>query len=133
MRYFSAMTHYYLYIEAGQVLDETARFYQVGIGTSRQANSDYLYLLSRATESGHYFALWSDEVDDFLSKVKKSLHRSDLTPQRILARDYVRACKAAVAVPPSVTAAVNADHMRKNFDTTYRIISNLRRCKKPSA
>ena len=38
------MKHYYYYIMAGREIDETAQFFKVAVGSSKQAQRDFLYL-----------------------------------------------------------------------------------------
>lgn len=121
------MTHYHLYIEAGRMIDENSHFYKVGIGTSQQADRDYLFLVAHAANHGHYFAIWSDEVSDFLAKVKKSLNLDFVPLQPISARDLVRHFKAGTMPQLSPNVLKNADSMRKFFNLDYLIASNLRR------
>ena len=121
------MKHYHLYIEAGRMIDENSHFYKVSIGASQQADRDYLFLVAHAADHGHYFALWSADVDDFLAKIKKSLNLDFVPLQPISARDLVRHIKAGTIPPLSPQVLNNADTMRKFFNLDYLISSNLRR------
>ena len=115
------MTHYHLYIIAGATIDSGTVFYRVGIGTGRQADRDFLYLLATATSCGYYFEKWSDDVDDFLQKIRRSFERDGLTFQlrEIKARHLVRALKAGIQLPLSTDLLKNENHMRHFLDANY--------------
>lgn len=48
------MTRNYIYIEAGREIDMSSRFFRVSIGTNKQANRDYLFLLAWATDHNYF-------------------------------------------------------------------------------
>lgn len=128
------MKRYYLYIDAGQILDESARFFKVGVGISKQANSDFLYLTAHAVNYGHYFEVWSDQVNQFLEKIANSFNHgkneliSDVLNIRLVsARDLVRHYKSSEALLNSQKNLVARDKFRKEINLNYRIISNLRK------
>lgn len=109
------------------MLDENSHFYKVAIGASQQADRDYLYLVAHAAGHGHYFTIWSAEVDEFLAKIKKSLNVDFVPLQPISARDLVRHFKAGTLPPLSPQVLKNAGTMREFFNLDYLISSNLRR------
>ena len=119
------MTHYYLYIEAGARLDDTSKFYSVGIGSSLQGNRDRKFLEHYAALKGHYFAIWSDDVDEFLAKVKNSLSSHSVQTRMISARNLVRSFKTATMVPESAASLKTAHHQRYMMNLDYRISCNL--------
>lgn len=128
------MKRYYLYIDAGQTLDESAKFFKVGVGISRQANSDFLYLTAHAVNYGHYFELWSDHVDDFLHKIANSFKHGEnefiadvINITMCSARDLVRHFKSSEALLNSQKNLIARDKFRKQINLNYRIISNLRK------
>lgn len=121
------MTHYHIYIAAGNVLDGSSKFFKVGIGASKQANRDYLFLLAHATDNGHFFEAWSDKVDEFLMKIRHSLGYHYLPMEVVDARSLVRAIKSGTAIPLNQSHLHAADQQRKALDLNYRIITNLKR------
>lgn len=119
------MTHYYLYIEAGAQLDDTSKFYSVGVGSSLQGNRDRTFLEHYAARNGHFFAIWSDDVDEFLAKVKNSLPSHSVQTRLISARDLVRSFKTATMVPESAASLKTAHQQRYVMNLDYRISCNL--------
>lgn len=124
-RRFITMTHYYLYIESGDILDNTSRFYYVGVGTTVQSQRDYNYLLNYAEKHGHFFALISRATDEFLAKVKNSLYPSSVNIQRISARDFVRHIKSDTRPALPGEQLANIHHLRMQMNLDYRISSRL--------
>ena len=127
------MTHYHLYIEAGATVDTTSRFYKVAIGSSKQAQKDYLFLVAHAVNNGHYFEMWSTKVDEFLEKcwTLSQLNRSSVIPTT--ARDLVRSFKTNTRPTLSSQALINRHRMMNALSVAYRIQSNLNREKATSA
>lgn len=121
------MKHYYFYIEAGREIDESARFYKVAVGSSKQAQRDFLFLTSFSVEHGHYFALVSTESVEFLDKVRASQGLREIDFTYCDARDLVRTFKNNVQLMMEPSLMVNNDHQRKILNINYRIMSNLRR------
>lgn len=128
------MTHYHYYITAGRQLDTTSKIYLVGVGTSRQADRDYLFLLSHATTAGHYFELRNQDTTNFVTRVQNQLndeadaaHQPHPTMQMIKIRDLVRSIKAQVALPLTSCSLHNAHEIRNLIDGSYRAFSNLSR------
>lgn len=119
------MTHYHLYINAGALVDETSVVYKVGIGTSKQANQDYLFLTAYAVEHGHYFALWSNESVEFLLRIQQSVAPVELYPRLISARDLVRQFKTQLANPLDQSALHDRHKFRMQTSLNYRITSIL--------
>ena len=130
------MTHYYYYIDTGRQIDATTKFYRVAVSSSKQGDRDYLYLLARASDCGHYFARDSADVSAFLQRIAKSLYGSSccdaisrLNVQMVKARDLVRAFKASVSLPLSQVALSNHNDQMNALNSCYRIFSNLSRKK----
>lgn len=119
------MTHYFIYILAGHELTTTAAFYSVALGTSRQGQRDCSFLEQYAAQHGHYFARWSSSVDDFLTKVKKSLLPHVVTIQPISGRDLVRCLRTDSRVQLSAEFLSNLHHERFMLNLDYRISCNL--------
>lgn len=121
------MTKYHFYIVAGQQVDSTAKFFRVGIGTTKQADRDFLFLLKYAADNGHYFSVWSREVDDFIHRLADSLNLDCLPIQAVNARELVRSFRERTSLPFSQDALKNTNAMRYAFNVDYRISSNLNR------
>lgn len=106
------MTRKYLYIIAtGSVLCAADLFLMVSVshGTT-QGLRDAKFLTHYAAKMGHFFAIWSPMIDDFITKCEKSLmfpFRSHIT--KCYARDLVRHFKNGNPIPWS------ADNVGTNF------------------
>lgn len=121
------MTHYHYYILAGAQLDENARIYKIGVGSSKQGRRDYLFLTAFAVEHGHYFELVSDKTDDFVHRVTLSLDGGLPSIMVLSSREMVRYLKGAGLPTLSNDKLLSNDAQLKVLNTNYRIISNLRR------
>lgn len=119
------MTHYHYYIECGHILDEDARIWVVGVGTSTQAQRDYLFLVAYAADHDHYFALRSEDSSKFVLRVQESLALPDDAFRTIKARDLVRYFKAGDAMPflDAQLLAAHRQHCALSLD--YRISSRI--------
>jgi hypothetical protein len=120
------MTHYYYYIESGAILDDSARLFKVGIGTSRQSQRDYLALTAFAVNHGHYFELVSEKSDEFMHRVTLSLGRVFSDIIHLSSRELCRYLKGAGLPALSNSQLLSADSQLRFLNTSYRIISNLR-------
>ena len=69
------MTRKYLYIIAtGSMLCASDVFLMVSVShRTTQGVRDAKFLTHYAAKAGHFFALWSPVIDDFISKCEKSL------------------------------------------------------------
>lgn len=125
------MTHYYCLIIAGRVLDSDTRIFRVGVGTSRQSDRDYLFVLAESVQNGWYFEKWSSQVAEFVHNVLESLAPlcSDdplggVVVQGIMIRDLVRNLKNGTAIPLDDNALRNANYVRHFLSLNYRTLSN---------
>lgn len=126
------MTHLHYLVICGSgsygkssILDDKATIYTVSVGTSKQANFDYLFLTAFAADHECYFALRSKESIDFIYRLIQEYHIPQAQQISIDARSLVRAIKAGVK-PTQVGDRLNAAHqLRKIFDLNYRISCNL--------
>lgn len=121
---------HYIYIEAGAQIDATSRFFNVAIGTTKQATRDYLFLMAHSVSHGFYFEPVSDISDNFLEKIAHSLSFNSvlgLGVQHVDARCLVRSIKAQVAMPISAAQLTNGDYQRLMLNEDYRFMSELRR------
>ena len=122
------MTHYYYLICAGAQVDQNTQFFRVGVGTSRQANSDFLFLTAAAVDKGWYFERVSAASDDFVRKIAESLYPDDegtkmlrLKFRQCLVRDVVRAIKKGEALPTDVNSAKNRINTLQYLSLNYRV------------
>jgi len=122
------MTHYYYLICAGAQVDQNTQFFRVGVGTSRQANSDFLFLTAAAVDKGWYFERVSAASDDFVRKIAESLYPDDegtkmlrLKFRQCLIRDVVRAIKRGEALPSDVNSAKNRLNSLQFLSLNYRV------------
>lgn len=122
------MTHYYYLICAGAQVDENTQFFRVGVGTSRQANSDFLFLTAAAVDKGWYFERVSAASDDFVRKLAESLYPTTdgtsllrLQVKQCLIRDVVRAIKRGETLPSDVNSAKNRLNSLQYLSLNYRV------------
>lgn len=121
------MTSYHFYIECGQVIDATTRIFKVGIGTTRQADRDYLYLVSYAMSHGHYFKICDRESSEFVLKLIGACREDGvlLTVETVTARNLVRSLKNQEKIPLDVDSLKNDHHAKMFLDSNYRIFYKL--------
>lgn len=96
------MTRKYLYIIAtGSMLCAADLFLMVSVShRTTQGMRDYKFLTHYADKMGHFFAIWSPVIDDFITKCEKSLmfpFRSHIT--KCYARDLVKHFKNGNPLP----------------------------------
>lgn len=122
------MVHYYYLICAGSRVDQDSIFYRVGVGTSCQANRDYLFLTAAAVDKGWYFERVSDVSDEFLRKLAESLYPTDdgtsllrLQVKQCMVRDVVRSIKRGEALPSDVNSAKNRLNSLHYLSLNYRV------------
>lgn len=122
------MTHFYYLICAGSQVDENTQFFRVGVGTSRQANSDFLFLTAAAVDKGWYFERVSEASDDFVKKLAESLYPTTdgtsllrLQVRQCLVRDVVRSIKRGVALPSDVISGQNRINSLQFLSLNYRV------------
>lgn len=126
------MTHQHYLIICGSgsygkssVLDDTATIYTVSVGTSKQADSDFLFLTAFAADYDCYFAIKSKESIDFVFRLVQEYRIPQVQQVCIDARSLVRAIKAGLK-PTQIGERLSAAHqLRKIFDLNYRISCNL--------
>ncbi|MBQ8705332.1 MAG: hypothetical protein IJ548_03455 [Paludibacteraceae bacterium] len=122
------MTHFHYFIKTpGRILDDQSRLYIVGVGSSKQAGRDYLFLTAYAAEHECYFSPITGDADAFIHRCEQSIgYPLRMRSQRISARCLVRSLKAGSDIPYSADQLRNVDHLRKFLSLNYRIVSNLR-------
>lgn len=113
------MTHFYYYIAAGRVIDDTALFYHVKVHSTLQGDRDLLYLIGYAVSHGHYFEKRSDVSTEFFLNCKDSVNFPISRVQLVDARDLVRAFKKSEQVPLSSAALSTGHHLLDLLNTAY--------------
>lgn len=120
------MSHYYYLITAGLVIDTASRICKVAVGTSDQANRDFLFLTSWAVMHNFYFELVSKESSDFILQVQKSLDTGHLEVEAFKARDLVRSIKTTGALPQKSAVKSSSLYQRAMLDANYLFFKNQR-------
>lgn len=121
------MVHYYYYVSAGAQCDENTRIYKVAVGTSKQCQRDYAFIMTYALEHGHYFEVVSSRSDDFVKRLRHSLVQFNVQLEWLSCRDLTALLRSAVSSPLSPNALHAAHQQRTTLNLTYRISSNLAR------
>lgn len=131
---FNSMTRNYIYIEAGREIDETSRFFRVSIGTSKQSNRDYLFLLAYSMSHNYFLELNSSSVADYLLNIAESLGGSRyvcpldvLRIRNIKIRDLVRAIKAKSSISDDYLVRKNSENQRAALDSAYFAMKKMAR------
>lgn len=122
------MTHYYYLICAGAQVDQNTQFFRVGVGASRQANSDFLFLTAQAVDKGWYLERVSEVSDEFIRKLAASLYPDNegtkmmrLKIRQCLIRGLVRSIKKGEALPSDVNSARNRINTLQYLSLNYRV------------
>lgn len=113
------MTHFYYYIAAGSVIDDSAQFFHVKVHPTYQGDRDLLYLIGYAMSHGHYFEQRTFETSEFFNRCKDSVNFPASRVQLVDARDLVRAFKKAEKVPLSSQALSAGHHQLDLLNTAY--------------
>lgn len=121
------MVHYYYYVSAGHQCDAQTKIYKVAVGTSKQCQRDYAFLMAHALEHGHYFEIVSRESDDFITRLRNSLVEFSVQMNWLSCRDLVQELRDAISHPLDRAALLTGHRQRKALNLNYRISSNLAR------
>lgn len=113
------MTHYFLYIKAGMILNEDTRFYKVGIGESNQGMRLHAWLEAYAAEHGHMFCRWSQDAAEFYSRCIESIGHNAQLISTITAHDLKRALQTGCEDPGCYEAIMNRHKMMMAIDPHY--------------
>lgn len=113
------MTHYFLYIKAGAVLNEDTRFYKVGIGESKEGMLIYAWLEAYAAEHGHMFCRWSHDAVEFYSKCIESIGHNAQLIKSIPAADLKKVLRTGCEDPACYEAIMNRHKMMMALDPHY--------------
>lgn len=120
------MKHKYLYIQAGNVLDESTTFYYVYIGGSSYDVRLMQRIKDYAQMNGHYFKKVDSLVNAFLLRVLDSVpgHRPIVQTN---ATQFVRSVMAGHALPYSPTQCHNSHRVNLSLKLDYRVIHHALR------
>lgn len=113
------MTHYYLYIKAGQELDTNTDFFKVGIGESDAQIRKRAWLQAYANEHGHFFVIWSPEAVEFMIKCQESIGPNAKNVVAVMANGLVRILRDGAEVPSSYQAELNRHRVLMQIDPRY--------------
>lgn len=116
---------------AGREIDSDTRIFKVTVGSSRQSDRDYLFLLAQSVEHNWYFEKWSSQVADFVQMVLESLAPEQTDDplggtliEGITARELVRNLKMGTKIPTDPQLFRNANHVRQWLSLNYRTMTN---------
>lgn len=113
------MVHYYIYIECGPTLTDTARFYKVGIGQSEMGRRQMAFLESYALEHGHFFVIVSLAAWVFVEKCLMSIGKSldDVLP--CTAGHLIKHFKVGDELPETYLANLQRHKLMMAIDPDY--------------
>lgn len=122
------MTRKYLYIIAsGTMLCPADLFLMVSVShQTTQGLRDAKFLTHYAAKKGHFFAIWSPVIDEFISKCEKSLmfpFRSHI--KKCYARDLVKHFKSGNPIPSSAAADKNLSTVLSAISPSFYFQSKL--------
>lgn len=121
------MTHYYLYIQAGQELNTRTAFFKVGIGESDAQVKKRAWLQAYAHEHGHFFVIWSPDAVEFMIKCQKSIGHNAKNVVAIMANDLVRILRDGAQEPSSYHAELNRHQLMMKIDPAYYCYNTIRK------
>ena len=122
------MTRKYLYIiTSGSLLCAGDLFLMVSVShRTTQGLRDAKFLTHYAAKMGHFFAMWSPMIDDFITKCEKSLmfpFRSHI--KMCYARDLVKHFKNGNPIPWSAGYDGTNSHFLSAISTSFYFQSKL--------
>ena len=124
------MNHFHVLITAGREIDHTSRFYLLEVGSTMQANRDYLFVLAWAENHGYYFHIKDADTMEFLNHVAASLYPSakfplsEIQAKRMKIRDFVRSIKTHTAQPLNQSLIDSQNHLLNELNTNYHLKIN---------
>lgn len=125
LMFFVRMTHYYYFIQSGQMLDASAKFYRVGIGQSKAESRIKDKLQRYAAEHGYYFAICNSDTDTFWQKCLKSVNAPSTTVIYISGRNLLKELRAGTQ-PALIPSSLHNQHqMMLTLNLDYRISSRI--------
>lgn len=123
------MKHNYLYIECGEVVDTSTRFFRVPIGASKRENGFYLRLVALSQDKGHYFVLWDGAADEFYHRCLQSIGRDDMImgnfkfPELVTPRELILHLEKGATIFPPSHVLDNQHRLLSQLSVNYRILS----------
>lgn len=113
------MVHYYIYIECGPTLTDTARFYKVGIGQGELGRKQMAFLESYALEHGHFFVIVSLEAWYFVEDCLHSIGKSFDDVLTCSARHLIKHFKVGEELPETYLANLQRHKLMMAIDPDY--------------
>lgn len=113
------MVHYYIYIECGSTLTDTARFYKVGIGQSEMGRRQMAFLESYALEHGHFFVIVSLDAWSFVEKCLGSIGKSLADVLPCTAEHLIKHFKVGEELPETYFANLQRHKLMMAIDPAY--------------
>lgn len=119
------MTHYFLYIKAGVLLDEHTAFYKVACGDGQKGAQMNAWLEAYAAEHGHFFVRWSLDAVEFYERCQISIGPNANDIKSIAAADLIKSLKTGCEDPCCYEAIRNRHHMMMQLNPHYYIFHEL--------
>lgn len=113
------MVHYYIYIECGPTLTESARFYKVGIGQSAVGRTQMAFLESYALEHGHFFDIVSLDAWSFVEKCLGTIGKSLADVLPCTAEHLIKHFKVGEELPETFYANLQRHKLMMAIDPAY--------------
>lgn len=113
------MKAYYLYVQAGVIIDDTARLFKVGIGSSATDSKLCAQLADFAASHGHWFEKWSPATADFVLKVSRH-YPSVLPLMYAKPRALLASLRNGVALSVPDALLHNNHHLLFSLSCCYR-------------
>lgn len=100
-------------------MDDTARLFKVGIGSSAADSKLYAQLADFAASHGHWFEKWSQATADFVLKVRR--HYPDALPiMYAKPRALLASLRDGIALPFPDALLHNHHHLLFSLSCDYR-------------
>lgn len=113
------MTHFYLYIAAGETIDRNTQFFMVGIGESEKMRKHQAWLEAFAYEHGHFFVKWSVDAVDFCRKCLDSVGLKMDSVKAVKAPELVKFLASGDKAPVFLRSSMNRHHILMQIDSNY--------------
>lgn len=113
------MKSFYLYVQAGVIMDDSARMYKVGIGSSAADSKLCAWLTGYAARHGHWFEKWSPVTADFVLKVRQ-FYPDALPLMYAKPRALLASLRDGIALPIPDALLHNHHHLLFSLSCDYR-------------
>ena len=113
------MLHYYIYIECGPTLTESAHFYKVGVGQGVLGRRQMAFLESYALEHGHFFVIGSLDAWSFVEKCLGTIGKSLADVLPCTAGHLIRHFKVGEELPETYLANLQRHKLMMAIDPAY--------------